>query len=102
MVNMSPAEAYNKCSNENRRIPELESIIATSATYSYWYSRNVIKGRFEEGEKSVATNSEYSYWYARNVIKGPFHLCHPIIFNFERKKDYIDFLKSYDLIEWLI
>ena len=81
MVNMTPKEAYLKCKNEKKRIPELESI--------------------------VATDLYYSYCYARDLIKGPFELCHSIIFNSEYKDRYVNFLKSinYDLNqigEWLI
>ena len=104
---MTPKEAYIKCYNENRRIPELENIIATDSYYSYRYASDVIKGRWESCEKNIATHSEYSYYYAHYVIKGPFNLCHPIIFSSIYKNDYIIFLKSinYDLnkiSEWLI
>ena len=124
---MSPAEAYNKCSNENRRIPELESIIATDPDYSYFYASNIIKGRWEkgersiatdyylsyyyafniingrweQGEKNIATDPAWSYCYARDVLKNAFYLCHSNIFNSSYKKPYINFLKSinYDLNE---
>jgi len=124
---MTPKEAYLKCYNENRIILELESIIALDSEWSYYYARNIIYGRWEEGEKSISTDSKhsyyyaldliegkwekgekaistdplYSYWYAHNVIKSHFDLCHPIIFNSHYKNEYIDFLKSinYDLSE---
>jgi hypothetical protein len=107
MANMTPYEAYYKCYNEQKRIPELESIIATDYKYSYWHAQDVINGRFEEGERSIATNPQYSYRYARYIIKEIFPLCHHIIFNSEWKDEYIGFLKSlnYDLSEigeWLI
>jgi hypothetical protein len=120
MVNMTPEKAYFKCLHEKRRIPELESIIATDSNYSYWYAFDIIKGRFIEGEKSIATDLDCSYLYARyiikgrfiegekiiandldcsylyarDVIKGPFRLCHPVIFSSHFKDDYIYFLKS--------
>ena len=125
MVNMTPEEAYLECINKNRRILELESIIATNSYFSYRYSYSIIKGRFIEGEKIIATdyywsylyakdiimgrfiegekiittNPHYSYWYAKNIINRAFPLCHPIIFNSEWKNKYIDFLKkiNYDL-----
>lgn len=106
---MTPQEAYLKCKNKKKRIPELESIIAIDSYYSYCYARDVIKGRWEECEKTIANDSEWSYVYAYEVIKGPFYLCHPIIFNSEYKDGYINFLKSinYDFneiseCEWLI
>jgi len=117
---MSPAEAYNKCFIEKKRIPELEGIISTDPEYSYYYAYRIIKGRFEsgekiiitdysyayyyalnvmkgrfrEGEKNIATHPECSYWYAHDVLKSPFHLCHHNIFNSEYKELYINFLKS--------
>ena len=99
MVNMTPKEVYFKCKNENRRIPELESIISIDPECSYLYARDIIKGRFIEGEKIIATHIYYSYCYAKSVLKGPFHLGHPIIFNSDYKYDYLDFLKyiKYDL-----
>jgi hypothetical protein len=104
---MTPKEACLKCSNENRRIPELEKLIATDPFYSYRYARNVIKGRFLQGEKVISTYPDYSYYYAVFVLKESFSLCHPIIFNSEYRNKYFSFLKSnnYDLNEigeWLI
>jgi hypothetical protein len=66
---MTPKEACLKCSNENRRILELESIIAADPKYSYKYARDVIKGRFKKGERSIATDKIFSYRYARDIIK---------------------------------
>jgi hypothetical protein len=72
VVTISPKEAYFKCKKENRRISELENVIATDPDYSYRYARSVIKGRWEGGEKSIATRPECSYWYASHIIKGRF------------------------------
>ena len=107
MVNMTPEEAYEICYEENKRIPELEKIIASSSYYSYKYSRDMLKNRFEEGEKEISTAGNWSFGYAKNIIKVPFHLGHPAIFNSEWKNEYLDFLIeiNYDLneiIEWLI
>ena len=104
---MSPEEAWLKCKNKKKRIPELEDVIATDSKYSYYYASDIIKGRWEKGEQSIATNCHYSYWYAINIINCPFHLGHHFIFNSRWKEDYIIFLKSinYDLneiIEWLL
>ena len=104
---MTPEEAYDKCYDEGKRIPELENIIITDPFYSYRYARNIIEGRFIEGEKIISTDPHYSYYYARCVIKDPFHLGHHIIFNSEYKDGYVNFLKliNYDLSEigeWLI
>ena len=104
---MSPQKAYQKCKKENRRISELEDLIATDPKHSYFYTHDIIKGLWELSEETISKDPEYSYWYARNVIKGPFEKSHHIIFNSHHKNDYINFLKSinYDLnkiSEWLI
>ena len=125
MVNMNPYTAYLECLNKNKRIPELEAIIATDPKWSYnyaldvikgpwkrgeeaiskdslWsyhYANDIIKGPLESGEEIISNNSYHSYLYAFYVIKGPFEKCHPIIFNSEYRKRYIDFLRliNYDL-----
>lgn len=104
---MTPQEAWLKCKNQKKRIPELEDVIATDSKYSYYYASNIIKGRWKKGEESIANNSHYSYWYAINILNRPFHLGHHFIFNSRWKNDYISFLKSinYDLneiSEWLL
>jgi hypothetical protein len=117
---MTPEEAYKKSFYKNKRIPELEPIIATKANWSFYYAKVIIKGRWIEGEKIISTdpqnsyfyaqdvikerflegekiisnNPQFSYFYAMNLIKGPFHLCHSTIFNSELKDDYLDFLKK--------
>jgi len=78
---MTPQEAWLKCKNQKKRIPELEDFIATDKICSYRY--------------------------ARDVIEGPFYLGHAVIFNSFWKDKYINFLKSinYDLSEiseWLL
>jgi hypothetical protein len=107
MVDMTPEEAYEICYEENKRIPELENIIASSSYYSYKYARDVLKNRFKEGEKEISTAGNWSFGYAKNIIKAPFPLGHPAIFNSEWKNEYLGFLKEIDydlkeIIEWLI
>ena len=124
---MTPEKVYLKCLKENKRFfflehiilqneqysfyyardiikgrwEEAEKIISTDPLYSYHYARDVIKRRFLEGEKIIANHLYYSYLYARNIIKGMFPLCHYNIFYSLYKDKYIDFLKSinYDLSE---
>ena len=104
---MTPEEAYYKCRKKNKRIPELEEIIATNSYCSYFYARNIIKGPWKRGEEAINKHPEYSFWYALYVIKQPFEKCHSHIFNSQYKDKYIKFLKSinYDMgkiSEWLI
>ena len=61
--------------------PEAESIILTSAKYSYWYALNVIHNRWPEAEPVIVTDAEYSYYYAFNLIKGRWSEAEPIIMN---------------------
>ena len=104
---MTPKEAYKKCLKENKKIPELESIIATDPYSSYRYARDVIKRYWEKGENLISSDPEWSYRYAFYIIKGSFEKCHPIIFNSKYKNEYMIFLESinYDMnkiSEWLI
>lgn len=101
---MTPLNAYKKCYEESKRIPELEEIIATDAKCSYLYSYQIIKAPWDHGEEVISKNPEFSYYYARNIIKGPFEMCHNIIFNSKYKNNYIKLLKrkKYDYAEWLI
>lgn len=81
---MSPLEAYDECLLNNKRIEELEEVIAES--------------------------DMCSYWYAIHIIKGPFYLAHPTFFNSINdyyKNKYLSFLKeiNYDIKqigEWFI
>ena len=66
---MYPAECYRESYRQQWRIPEYEPIILTSAEDSYWYARDVIKGRWPEAESIILTSSVDSYYYARDVIK---------------------------------
>src|SRR5574343_449557 len=44
--------------------------LAKSPKYAYYYARDIIKGRFQEGEAAIAGNAYYAYLYARDIIKG--------------------------------
>jgi len=65
---MTPEQAYIKC--EGKINKKLEPIIIKSPAYAYYYSLNIIEGRWIEAEDIIATNSGYAYLYALNVIKG--------------------------------
>ena len=41
-----------------------------TATDAYYYARDVIKGRWEEGESIIATDPWNAYNYAFEIIKG--------------------------------
>jgi len=67
---MTPERAYWKAHGAGERSPEIEDIILTNSWCSYFYARDVIKGRWIEAEDIIMTESEDSYLYARDVIKG--------------------------------
>lgn len=77
--------------------PKLVKIIATDPHFSYWYARDIIKGRWPEGEIVVAKDPWYAYMYAKNVIEGRFPEGEPTL---ERDPNmwrmYNDFLKWHD------
>ena len=56
--------------------PILALLHCDSALY---YSKKVIKGRFELGEHIIATNDYCAYIYAIDILKGPFKLAEPIL-----------------------
>ena len=51
-----------------------EPVIAKYPYYSICYARDVLKCRFELAEPIIATHSYFSYWYADEVVKGRFEL----------------------------
>jgi len=69
---MTPEQAYYKAKKSGKRMPELELTISKDAQYSYFYARDVIKGRWELAEPAISKDALYSYYYARNIIKGKF------------------------------
>ena len=49
-------------------------VISKDAEYSYYYARNVLRGRFELGETTISKDSLCSVEYARDVIHDRFHM----------------------------
>jgi len=93
---MTLQEAYDKARKLGKRIPELEPAISKDAEYSYYYARDVIKGRFILGEAAISKDAYWSYWYARYVIKGrlPDFMHNAVLFsNDEFAKYYIEYIE---------
>ena len=67
---MTPKEAYHKSLNEEKRISELEEIIANDASYSYSYCLNVIRGSWGLAENIISKDPKWSYMYDRDIIQG--------------------------------
>ena len=59
--------------------PEQYRNILKSSKYSYFYAKDILKGRFQDGEKLIATNVSYACSYACYVLNGPFPLGEKII-----------------------
>jgi len=49
-----------------------ETEISKDDWYSYYYAKDVLKGRFEMGEDAISKDARYSYLYAIDVFKGRF------------------------------
>jgi len=71
---MTPEEAYYKARKSGKRIPEFEPIISKDAAYSYYYAKDIIKGRWEKGEPAISQDAFRSYYYAKDIIKGRWEL----------------------------
>lgn len=74
LLTISPEEAFTqlqkagKAIHSERRLP-LEKIVATSATHSYLYARDILRHRFLEGEAAISKNPNIAYFYACSVVK---------------------------------
>lgn len=93
---------YDACENSINRLKKYETFEEAiqdkfAPSWCYWYTWNVIKGRWEPGEKVILKSSAYSYMYALNIIKGRWEPGEPIIF----KNDYYkqEYCNHFNIIE---
>jgi hypothetical protein len=97
---MTPQEAYFKCRDNNKIDKRLELIIIKSLQYAYFYSKEVIKGRWIEAEEFIKKDAYWAYYYVRDVIKGklPENMHNAMILHRINEdswaKYYFDFIKS--------
>jgi len=94
---MTPEQAYYKAKKSGKRMPELELTISKNAYWSYYYARDVIKGRWELGEAVISKNTQYSYGYAIGIIKGrlPDFMHNALLLsNDEFAKEYVKFISK--------
>jgi len=78
----TPFEAYQiAVKNGSPVSAELEECIFTASNWAYYYSLNIIHGRYLKAESIILTDPGWSYYYAKNVIKGPWQECEQIILN---------------------
>lgn len=55
------------------------NILQTHPAWSYYYARNVLRGRYPEGEAAISQDPIVAFSYAKHVIKGPWLLGEPAI-----------------------
>ncbi len=72
-----PENAYFYAKNVLKgRFEQGEEVISKDDYYSYYYAKDALKplgiDRFEKGEEAISKSTEYSYLYALNVLKGRF------------------------------
>lgn len=60
------ALAYAK--KRGLRVPEAEEAIMRSPRYSYYYTRDIIRGRWLEAEPVIKKSPFWAYRYSRDVI----------------------------------
>lgn len=61
------------------RWEEGENIILLSPFFTLIYCKHIIHGRWEEGENIICTKPNLSYYYALKIIKGRFIKGEPVI-----------------------
>lgn len=102
-----PQRALEICHRFKKRIPKLESLIASQEDTAYIYAMDIMEGAFPEGEPIILENHDLSVEYAFYVLDEPFEKAHPIIFGPNSKIseghliDYLRFLieKNYHSLE---
>ena len=67
-----------------RQFDSVEEMLASdfndgTIDYLHWYSRDVIKGRWEEAESIISTDPWSAYSYSRHIIKGKWEEAEPVI-----------------------
>jgi hypothetical protein len=97
---MTPEEAYSICLKNNKRDKNLEQYIIKDPGWSYYYARDIIKGRWKEAEQYIINDSRYAYYYSRNIIEGklPEHMHNAMVLhglnNDDYAKLYFNFIKN--------
>ena len=66
---MTPEQAYIEA-RKSGSTPELENIISQDARYSFFYAKEVVKGRWELGENAISQDTYFSFLYAKDVLKN--------------------------------
>lgn len=72
-------EAIAACTVAGTPQPELEPLLASTATSAYWYAHDILKGEFPAGEEAIADDAAISTWYAFEVLKKRFIKGEPTI-----------------------
>jgi hypothetical protein len=77
---------YDQKTREYADVPDKQAMImilsgkyaqvATTPDLSFWYSYDVIKGRWLPGEAVISRDSYWAYLYAVDIIRGPWDGSH--------------------------
>jgi hypothetical protein len=72
LSDMTLEKAYNELQeNPNHELKaQYEFIIKKDPTYAFYYSRDIIKGRWIEAELYIKKDPGWAYNYAKYIIKG--------------------------------
>ena len=49
---------------------QISHIIIKQPNHSYWYAKNILKGRWKEAEPIMMKEPYYAYQYAKDIIKS--------------------------------
>jgi hypothetical protein len=84
LVLVDPHEALAFALNKGERIPEIEAVIARSASCSFDYANQIIKDRFPAGESAIFTSGESSFLYLELLFElDRIHTLGPALSNAE-------------------
>ena len=78
-VKHNPSLACDYARKIGKPVKELEEIIATDARASFFYAKDVLKGKFKLAESTVCKSPEYAGRYTVEVLKKAFPEAEPAI-----------------------
>lgn len=102
MIVNIPLEVYNAAEAFSiieklgyRRIPVLEPLILTDASYAHAYALQIIHGPWPEAESVISKNAGQSFFYARDVLKGRFRKGEDAMISIPARGEFVNFALSY-------
>ena len=89
-----PFFAHNYALHTKKRFVLGEPCLSQEPMIAYNYAL-VIGQRFELGEKAISTNGTYSLFYSRDIVKGRFLLGEKIISDKIITESYVDWMETF-------